>query len=377
MKAWITHSLRSRIVLPVNLFASAANTSLPLRGPTPSMHNNFESRQELQAMYIGKPIRNVSGPFAGRTIRSQLEEYQKPDLGRKFARRDRRPVDPPPVVRLRMYEVLDEGSPEEREEELHADSIETTGLVAHVDLFAVDPSRSVRHENSTGGEKASSEHASPDRDWEPQPSSEPGGSHHVQAKEENVPDIDKAVVLTTSVFGSSFVHAVKVQDMAGETVILFVFADLSVKIEGHFVYRYRCFNLFSRVSGSDEVPITAELYSGIFVIYSTKEWAAVLMDSRWGVRVNLRETSRGRKNRQGVDDGEDDEGSSGGGDTTVDEEQGVQFYTRNFLAPLTNQSSDTNPVPQVLFGPPASYQREVGEYGQLSYPNRDDLSQIR
>lgn len=82
----------------------------------------------------------------------------------------------------------------------------------------------MRHENSTGGEKASSEHASPDRDWEPQPSSEPGGSHHVQAKEENVPDIDKAVVLTTSVFGSSFVHAVKVQDMAGETVILFVFA---------------------------------------------------------------------------------------------------------------------------------------------------------
>lgn len=76
MKAWITHSLRSRIVLPVNLFASAANTSLPLRGPTPSMHNNFESRQELQAMYIGKPIRNVSGPFAGRTIRYEIWDVQ-------------------------------------------------------------------------------------------------------------------------------------------------------------------------------------------------------------------------------------------------------------------------------------------------------------
>lgn len=71
-------------------------------------------------------------------------------------------------------------------------------------------------------------------------------------REDDVVDIDEDAVLTSAVFGSSFVHAVKIQDMAGETVILFVFSvsqamkyfflwhllslysiqDLSVKIEG-------------------------------------------------------------------------------------------------------------------------------------------------
>lgn len=33
--------------------------------------------------YIGKPIAYSTGPYAGRTVRAELQEYQKPDLGRK------------------------------------------------------------------------------------------------------------------------------------------------------------------------------------------------------------------------------------------------------------------------------------------------------
>lgn len=91
---------------------------------------------------IGTPHYVTSGVFAGRTIRAELEEVQKADLGRKCAdpprpapiqahlgmqnidsgplsaldgrqrtaRKDRRPLDPPPVVALRLYEVFNVGT---------------------------------------------------------------------------------------------------------------------------------------------------------------------------------------------------------------------------------------------------------------------------
>jgi hypothetical protein len=140
-----------------------------------------------------------------------------------------------------MFEVTDEGTPNEKEEELHAEyvrtfysvfitapnwvsrSIETTGLVAHVDLFAVNPPRAANHKQVTGYRKPSSALTAPsDHNWEHHPHNL--GNTHNSQREENTVEIDEAAVLTPAIFGSSFVHAVKVQDMAGETVILFVFA---------------------------------------------------------------------------------------------------------------------------------------------------------
>ncbi|CAE7200168.1 unnamed protein product [Rhizoctonia solani] len=307
------------------------------------MYSNFATYPGIQDMYIGKPIQNASGPFAGRTIRSELEEYQKPDLGRKFAKRDRRPVDPPPVVRLRMFEVKDEGTLNQREEEIPAELIETTGLVAHVDLFAVNPPPGMSFEDIDNYPRPETEA------YEFQPPDQATSSQ--QGRRVSDSPIDVNEVLTSAVFGSSFVHAVKISDTEGKTVILFVFADLSVRMEGHFVYRYRCFNLFSRVAGSDDVPITAELFSGMFVIYSTKEFPGLQASTqltkhlgRWGVRVNLRETSRGKRSKQGDEDGDEDDVSSGGGDVIVDEEQGLHFYSRSYLSQQT---------PQLTFRPPA------------------------
>ncbi|KAG8933348.1 hypothetical protein FRC02_012101 [Tulasnella sp. 418] len=227
---------------------------------------------------IGKPITYSSGPYAGRTIRAELHEYQKPDLGRKFAKRDRRPLDPPPVVRLRLWEVFDLGLPTQSEHELHADDIDIMGLVAHIDLFPA-----------------------------PDPNS-------------NNPIPDTSNSLTTSVFGSSFVHAVHMLDMTGQPVVFFVWADVSVRLEGSFALRYRFFDLLSHVPNSNAIPVAAELYSGPFTVYSTKEFPGLQAStpltkhlSRWGVRVNLREGERRRKPisggraRSDDDDDEDDE----------------------------------------------------------------------
>lgn len=240
-------------------------------------YNPAPRRQDTS--YIGKPIHYAHGPNAGKTIRAELSEYQKPDLGRKFAKRDRRPLDPPPVVRVRLFEVFDAGLPTQTERELAAEDVEVQGLVAHVDLFRANADGSVQVDNPT--ETAS---------------------------------------LTKHCFGSSFVHATHISDLTGQPTIIFVFADLSVRLEGVFALRYRIFDLVSRVEGSDAIPVAAELYGGIFTVYSTKEFPGLQAStpltkhlSRWGVRVNLREGERKRKaggddDDDDDEDGEDDEG---------------------------------------------------------------------
>jgi hypothetical protein len=43
-------------------------------------------------------------------------------------------------------------------------------------------------------------------------------------------------------------------------------------MEGSFILRYRCFDLFSKVAGQDTTPVWAECYGGAFRVYSTKEF---------------------------------------------------------------------------------------------------------
>ena len=89
---------------------------------------------------IGRPIHFGDGQFAGQTIRAELHEVQKADLGRKwvlvdffypciyplniiyncerYARVDRRPLDPPPAVLLRLFHVYNAGTERECEKEV-------------------------------------------------------------------------------------------------------------------------------------------------------------------------------------------------------------------------------------------------------------------
>ncbi|EPQ50937.1 hypothetical protein GLOTRDRAFT_7278, partial [Gloeophyllum trabeum ATCC 11539] len=56
----------------------------------------------------------------------------------------------------------------------------------------------------------------------------------------------------------------------GERSLMFVFCDLSVKREGKFILRYRCFDLSSKASGQGETPVLAECYGGIFGVFSSR-----------------------------------------------------------------------------------------------------------
>lgn len=72
-----------------------------------------------------RPVHFIAGPLAGRTIRVELIELQKADVGRKLgsfccrmgpwsydvrasycrSSSDRRPLDPPPIVHLRLFDI--------------------------------------------------------------------------------------------------------------------------------------------------------------------------------------------------------------------------------------------------------------------------------
>lgn len=113
---------------------------------------------------------------------------------------------------------------------------------------------------------------------------------------------------------------------------MFVFADLAVKTEGTFILRHRVFDIFSRAERHDHLVIQAECYGGPFRVYSTKEFPGLQASteltkliSRYGVRINIRETERKRRKkgditpdsgpatgkRKHISDDEDNDGEDG------------------------------------------------------------------
>ncbi|KAK7460799.1 hypothetical protein VKT23_008728 [Stygiomarasmius scandens] len=336
--------------------------------------------------YMGRPIRFTSGQFSGRTIRAELQEIQKADLGRKYAKVDRRPLDPPPVVALRLYEVTDEeraDGPSEREIE-NVDDIHTHGLLCTVDLFPVHgidsphttapfvPSHSTQsspvsthaqaHTYNTDGYEVSYSRVQSSNDNVHFPSARHLHAYHQNAREgylqaaselsptatsvTSVPastsasttmtapgpsggmystihfapvqpetviqpsdivhhvegfPITESSKVTNALVGSTFVMPVAI-DYHGKKSLMFVFSDLAVKSEGFFILRYRMFDLFSRAWDMKDLVVQAECYGGMFRVYSTKEFPGLQASteltkhlSRYGVRLNIRETERKRK----------------------------------------------------------------------------------
>ncbi|KIK97944.1 hypothetical protein PAXRUDRAFT_9873 [Paxillus rubicundulus Ve08.2h10] len=302
----------------------------------PSMQLSNSARR-INNSWINLPIQFVSGSFQGQTIRAELTEIQKADLGRKYARVDRRPLDPPPVVLLKLYQVFNYGTESEYERELHNYSdIHTLGLLCSVDLFpvptaardgsAIPQSHKQRHPHVSYQHPLETSRTPP---YHPQPHDYhdlataqlppitaappcPIAPYSTQAPASsrqpilmyfwNHP-ITEDMKCTTALSGATFVQPATIE-YQGKKALVFPFADLAAKLEGQFFLRYRCFDIFSRASGNGDLPVQAECYGGAFRIYSTKEFPGLQPSTeltkqlaRWGVRLNTRETERKRKRR--------------------------------------------------------------------------------
>ncbi|EJD01948.1 uncharacterized protein FOMMEDRAFT_141163 [Fomitiporia mediterranea MF3/22] len=415
---------------------------------------------------IGKWKTFATGPFAGRTVRAEIIEVQKADLGRKCAdpptsgngshggddgensaarkgkekehdkdraekekdgetravRKDRRPLDPPPVVSLQLYESVHHGTPHQYERVIAAEDVEIGGLICHVDLYRVTippsptevasltlhaggpghgqafqqgsthsatfgqyapgpspvsahpslqqspyspyeqrsfiypPQRTARPSLLAAEEENQSNAASPlEAGWEsasPISPMSPYAFHshpnHAHAHSlsttirginasigapidpDALPPPSEADKLSRVLFGESYAHACSILDLSGRPTLYFVFADLSVKLEGLFRPRYRFFDLFSRTGDSADVPILAQCFGGAFAVYSTKEFPGLKAStpltkhlSRWGIRVNIRETERKRRAPDGGG-----ANSSNAGTATKDKKRGANTRRR-------------------------------------------------
>lgn len=250
-------------------------------------------------------------------MRAELVEIQKADLGRKFsvvrryARVDRRPLDPPPVVMLKLYEVSDVGTDQQIENEVkNYEEVDMLGLVGTVDLFQVSGPRPESTSSSPGATRESSSspgpsNSSPVHDHTNALASQafqdsPDADFIYYVDDETVTEQSKC---TNFLVGSTFIqpHLVEYQ---GKKVLLFVFADLAVKTEGVFVLRYRVFDLYGSPKEHVDRTMRAECFGGPFRVYSTKDFPGLQASTdltkhlaRWGVRLNIREVERKRRKK--------------------------------------------------------------------------------
>ncbi|KAF8806458.1 hypothetical protein BYT27DRAFT_7224235 [Phlegmacium glaucopus] len=285
---------------------------------------------------IGDPMSFVSGQFAGRTIRFELQELQKAQSGRKYAKVDRRPLDPPPAVLLRLIESGEGERPCERE--LSYENVQNVGLICTVDLFPVPEYRTSHappspryspyaHQDAGSGDTQTRypltyfpvhPYMSLDADGTQAsvtpfqiPRRQPmlGHLYNSEIPQDVVFQIDNHLItesskLTPALVGEKCVESALV-DHKGRKGLVFVFGDLAVRREGVFILRYRAFDIFSGVSGSPHPPVLAELYGGAFKVYSTREFPGLEPSteltrnlSKYGVRVTLRDAERKSKKRE-------------------------------------------------------------------------------
>ncbi|KAJ7936770.1 velvet factor-domain-containing protein [Mycena leptocephala] len=261
-----------------------------------------------QPSVVGEWLQFTEGQFAGKTMRAGLTELQAATFGRKYAKKDRRPLDPMPVALLRLFELTSA----ETEIKINYDDIHILGLISTVELLVAPKSEFVDRSSPSPTTSSSysplahspkglytfgtpvSPHAMP-------PSSEyssPGAVDYAS------PRASGSDLATTALAGTTFVQADGIP-WNGKTWIMFVFLDLAVRTEGYFWLQYRFFDLFSRVEGFHENrPIQAECEGAVFKIYSSKEVPALPMSTelskhlaRHGVRINMRENQRKRKRK--------------------------------------------------------------------------------
>ncbi|KAF7345253.1 Velvet domain-containing protein [Mycena sanguinolenta] len=230
------------------------------------------------ANLIGLPHHFTEGRFSGLTLRAELHELQRPEYGRRFGSVDRRSLDDPPVVLLRLFNVFNAGTYEEWEQEVpNYNDIPLTGLICTVDLFEVPVSFRERpcitgnHSSPSTGTRSAN--ITPNR---------PHSDIRVAEYGSGLPPdtltlihgypITESSKRTASLFGTKFVEPHKVT-FPGEKQkqIVFTLSDLAVKLEGHFILRYRFFDLFSNGKPDSSSSILAECYGGSFKIYSSKE----------------------------------------------------------------------------------------------------------
>ncbi|KAJ4470112.1 velvet factor, partial [Lentinula aciculospora] len=142
---------------------------------------------------------------------------------------DRRPLDPPPIVMLRLFELTSTSQYDSQEKDISSyENIETSGMLCAVELG-------------------------------------PSTSNGAPVSESEIARLTAEILIGSKVAQSNLIK------IYSQKSPLFVFADLAVKNLGLFKLRYKFFDLFSAVPGR-AINLESECTGGTFCIYSSKEF---------------------------------------------------------------------------------------------------------
>ncbi|RHZ53785.1 hypothetical protein Glove_437g43 [Diversispora epigaea] len=210
--------------------------------------------------------------------RYRLDVSQQPIRARMcgFGDKDRRPIDPPPVVRLFVSTVDGASVPES--------SVDHSMMIVHAGLWSEDSTE--------------------ERSLVINPSSIPtqstGPSSTVMSL--NAPSS------TRNLMGHCTSSAYVLNNNMGQQGIYFIFQDLSVRTEGSFTLKFsfcdvkellvRSLNGFPNTRGS----VAAEVYSAPFKVYSAKKFPGMTESTalskafaKQGIKIPIRKETRYRK----------------------------------------------------------------------------------
>lgn len=219
-----------------------------------------------------------SQPLLDSPIIYRLEVSQQPIRARMcgFGDKDRRPIDPPPVVRLLVS--TDDGTP------IPESSVDHSMMIVHAGLW--------------------SESCTDERSLVINPSSIPtqstGPSSTVMSL--NAPSC------TRNLMGHCTSSAYVLTNDLGQQGIYFIFQDLSVRTEGTFTLKFsfcdvkgllvRSLNGYTNSRGS----VAAEVYSDPFKVYSAKKFPGMTESTelskafaKQGIKIPIRKDTRYRK----------------------------------------------------------------------------------
>ncbi|TFK82175.1 hypothetical protein K466DRAFT_311269 [Polyporus arcularius HHB13444] len=231
----------------------------------------------------GGPISFTHGPFAGKTVRVVADEIQKADAGRKFARKDKRALDPPPVLQVRFFEMHGAGTSRQWEEEiLGYDDTLMLGMVCQVDLFpvVVEAETTQTSVNSNGALPFTP----PLRPTTLKPTSgllKAGTSTHLSNSDDDIVAYHGNYAIRESsnspeILAGTLVTTPITIAFNNREVLAYAFGDLAVREEGTFLLRYRVFDVFSKSTDdgglSHRIPVLASCFGGVFKVWSTRDF---------------------------------------------------------------------------------------------------------
>ncbi|KAI9597535.1 velvet factor-domain-containing protein [Syncephalis fuscata] len=270
------------------------------------------SHLPLQTMPTNIGPSGKDGAFSD-SRRYQLVVVQQPVRARMcgFGEKDRRPVDPPPVVRL---VVLDSNNQQDEEMQRSPFFIVHVTLRAAddprlaLDIIQLEPSGSSMHSANSGSRDSSAYPGSGNAGGAPgmsassstrdSPSSTPvrrtSGAHNTRGN-----------TTTTRVMMGTLVSSPSVlKDERGITGCFFCFPDLSIRCEGSYRLRFTLVKLNPFDDGDDEDcdgNVVAEIDSDPFTVYSAKRFPGMTESTelskafaRQGLKIPIRNDVRKR-----------------------------------------------------------------------------------